>query len=211
MSTRPRVLVLISAAIAAALVASEALAADIVTGSTSFGPQPATAAILYGHTFLDIDPVTSGLQVAGVPGTLLPTDRFYDDYGFTIGGADFSTITASIDLGSVLNIDNLQVRLYQGSLQTTTTGNVGPALMAAWSGLNLVVSGTGPGDVQVISPISLAPGDYVLEVRGNVVGSNGGAYVGLLNLAPVPEPAGVPLALAGFGALALLRGLRRKA
>ena len=47
-------------------------------------------------------------------------------------------------------------------------------------------------------------------MRGNVVGSNGGAYVGLLNLAPVPEAGGVPLALAGLGALGLLRGLRRR-
>ena len=210
MSTRSRGLVLISAMVAAALSTSEVCAADIVTGTTQYGAQPATTALLYGHTFLDIDPVTSGLQVAGVPGTLLPTDRFYDDYGFSIGGSDFSAITATIDLGSVLSIDHLQVRLYQGTLQTTSTGTVGPALMAAWSNLNLVVSGTGPGQVQVISPISLAPGDYVLEVRGNVVGSNGGAYVGMLNLAPVPEAGGVPLSLAGLGALALLRGLRRR-
>jgi PEP-CTERM motif len=210
MSIQSRVVVLLTAAVASAFAASDVLAADIVTVATDLGAQPTPWAIQYGHAFNDLDPIAPGLQLAGVPVALTPTDRFYDDYAFSIGGSNFSSITATIDLASVLDIANLQVRLYQGTLQTASTGTVGPALLAAWSGLNLVVSGSGTGDIQVISPISLAPGDYLLEVRGNVTGSAGGAYAGVMNLAPVPEPAGIPLAFAGLGALAILRRVRRK-
>ena len=176
-------------------------ASDIVTGAQDLGPLSAPVTLTYSHAFNDADPLTAGLQLSGVPGTVLATDTFYDDYAFQVAGSSFSAITATIDLGSVFDISNLQVRLYQGTLQTTTTGVVGPALMAAWSALALTAQGSGSGDVQVIAPINLAPGSYLLEVRGNIVGSSGGSYAGAMNLAPVPEPASVALMLAGFGVL----------
>jgi PEP-CTERM motif len=178
-------------------------AASIVTGAQDFGSLITPVTLGYTHSFNDTDPATPGLQLAGVPDTLLSTDLFYDDYAFTVGGSSFSSITATIDLGSVFNISDLRVRLYQGTLQTTTTGTAGPVLIAAWSGQNLVASGSGTGALQLISPMNLAPGSYVFEVRGNVTGVSGGSYAGVLNFAsPIPEPGALGLLFAGLGVVA---------
>lgn len=189
-----------AAAAALAGVMSAAQAADVVTGATNLGSLSAPVTLTYSHAFNDIDPLTAGLQIAGVPGTLAPTDRFYDDYAFSISGSFASSITATIDLGQLFDISGLEVRLYQGTLQTTTTGPAGPALIQAWQALPLVASGSG-NDVVVINPVALGPGDYLLEVRGYVTGTAGGAYAGVLNLAPIPEPGAIALALAGLGVL----------
>ena len=183
-------------------VALPAQAADIVTRAQDLGTLAVPQALTYGHAFNDLDALAPGLQLAGVPGSVFATDRFYDDYGFTISGSSFSAITATIDLGSVLGITNLQARLYGGTLQTSTTGPVGPALIAAWSALDLIATSGGSGIAQLIAPINLAPGNYVFEVRGNITGRAGGAYAGLLNVAaPIPEPGGLSLLFSGLGAL----------
>ncbi len=59
----------------------------------------------------------------------------------------------------------------------------------------------------VLSPTTLSAGTYVLEVRGNVTGTAGGGYSGVIDLQPVPVPAALPLMLSGLG---LLGGLLRK-
>lgn len=202
----------LSRALAVAAIAGSTLsaqAANVVTGAQDLGTFTAPVTLTYSHAFNDTDLSLAGLQLSGVPGTVFATDTFYDDFGFQIDGSSFSSITATIDLGRSFDIGNLSVRLYRGSLQTTTTGAVGPALMQAWStNLQLAAQGTGSGDVQVIAPIDLSPGSYVLEVRGNILGGNGGSYAGVLNLAPVPEPGTIGLMLAGLGVLGFV-GRRR--
>jgi hypothetical protein len=202
----------LSKALVATALAGSALSAhanNFVTGAQDLGTLASPLTLAYGHAFNDIDPSTAGLQLTGVPGTVLATDTFYDDYAFQVGGSSLSSITATIDLGAVFDISNLQVRLYQGSLQTTTTGPVSSGLMQAWSALTLTALGSGTSNVQVINPVSLAPGSYVLEVRGNITGTSGGVYAGAMNLAPVPEPAAIGLMLAGLGVLGLI-GRRRR-
>ena len=181
-------------------VALPAHAASIVTGIQDLGTLATPISLGYTHSFNDTDPGTAGLQLAGVPNPVFSTDLFYDDYAFVIGGSSFSSITATIDLGTVFDISDLRVRLYQGTLQTTTTGTAGPALIANWSAQNLVSSGSGTGELQLISPINLAPGSYVFEVRGNIIGASGGSYAGVLNFAsPIPEPGSLGLLFAGLG------------
>ncbi len=206
-----RLKALTKALLAAALGASllPAQAADFVTRAQDLGTLVAPVTLSYSHSFNDTDTALAGLQLAELPGsTMTASDVFYEDYAFQIDGSTFNSLTATIDLGSWFDISNLQVRLYQGSLLTTTTGPAGPALVAAWSAQTLTAQSSG-GDVQLIGAINLAPGSYVLEVRGNITGSSGGSYAGVLNLAPVPEPGAIGLMLAGLGMLGFMARRRR--
>lgn len=197
--------------LAAAMFASlmPAHAENYVTRAQDLGSLTAPVTLSYTHSFNDTNTALAGLQLAELPGSsVLPTDFFYDDYAFQIDGSSFNSLTATIDLGTWFDISNLQVRLYQGNLLTTTTGPAGPALVAAWSAQTLTAQSSG-GDVQLIAPINLAPGSYVLEVRGNLTGTSGGSYAGVLNLAPVPEPGAVGMMLAGLGMLGFMVRRRR--
>ena len=120
------------------------------------------------------------------------------------------SLTSTINLGDVAAIDDLQVRLY------SVVGNpVLPVLNApsgnvidAWStAINFSPGMT--GTIDVIPWTTLTAGTYVLEVRGNVTGSAGGSYSGVLNLSPVPLPAALPLLLSGLGFLGA--AVRRRA
>jgi hypothetical protein len=60
--------------------------------------------------------------------------------------------------------------------------------------------------VDVITPHTLTAGTYDLQVRGTT-DTLGGSFSGVLNTAPVPLPAALPLLLSGFG---LLGGMLRR-
>jgi hypothetical protein len=152
------------------------------------GPQSPPVSLTIGNTFLS------------------PQSQFYDDYLFSISPASFDSITTTINLGSMLGINNLQTRLYSG---TVTTTGAPTGLLQAWS-IAIPISGTGyNGSIAVISPVTLSAGNYVLEVRGDVVGSAGGSYAGVLNIAPIPEPGEWALLLIGLGVIGFV-AVRRK-
>lgn len=201
-----------STAIAGACIAGFAASAHATTMGLSFedtaagsinNPSTVTAfsvpgSAFYGNTFSA--PQTS------ITGSPSPGFGFYDDFDFSIPvGASTDSITSTIDLGSLLTISNLQVRLY------SLAGNAPPVLGApqggaieAWS---TPISSNGlSGSVQVLNT-TLAAGTYVLEVRGTATGAAGGSYSGTLQVSPVPLPAALPLVLSGLG---LLGGLARK-
>lgn len=173
-----------------------AQAADVVTQVINLGSPTLPFSTFYGHTFATPLPISS-------------TDRFYDDYAFTVSNASFSSVSATFNLGDLLNVANLSARLFAGTPWAGSTPGTLSAidLQSRWS--STVASGTGTGTYQVVSPTTLALGQYVLEVRGNVTGTFGGSYGGVLNLTPVPESSGALMALAGFGFLGAAR-LRRK-
>lgn len=159
----------------------------------------------YGHTFTA--PTTN---IPGSPGSGY---GFYDDFVFTIAGAATNAITSTIDFAGLLQITNLQVRLYNAAgntfpVLTAPVGcpGVGCTLIDAWS--SPVSYGPTSGTVSVLSNTALGAGTYVLEVRGQVVGASGGSYSGVLNLAPVPVPAAAWLFGTGVLGLAAIR--RRK-
>lgn len=184
-------------------------AADFVTRTQDLGTLVAPVTLSYSHSFNDTNLSLAGLQLAELPGsTLLSTDRFYDTYAFRVDGSTFNSLTATIDLGSWFDISNLQVRLYRGDPLTTITGPLDPNLLLAWTSQTLTAQSTG-GDVQVIVPTDLDAGSYVLQVRGNITGTYGGSYAGVLNLAPVPEPGAVGMMLAGFGLLGFMARRRQ--
>jgi hypothetical protein len=204
MHIRNRLLPRAAAAGALAFTIASAQAADVVTGATNLGTLTAPVTLTFGHAFNDTNPALAGLQLAGVPGTLLASDTFYDDYAFTVGASFANALAATLDLGALLDIDNLQLRLYQGTLQTTTTGPISPAdLVLRWTA-PVSATGTGTGEMQIIDALPLAAGNYVLEVRGNITGTHGGSYAGVMNFAPIPEPGAMGMLLAGLGLLGFL-------
>ncbi len=136
-----------------------------------------------------------------------PQNQFYDDYLFSISPSSVDSIASTISLGSLFGINNLQTRLYSG---TVTTTGVPSGLLEAWS-TAIQITGTGyTGTMAVISPITLGAGNYILEVRGDVVGTSGGSYAGSLNISPVPEAAEWLLMLIGLAIVGFVAVRRRQ-
>lgn len=132
---------------------------------------------------------------------------FQDSYRFTIGsGASGDTMVASLGLGDTFDISNLQFRLYE--VPTPTTAPVVPGLPP---GSTLIQAWTGPsaGSNQVQATFSdIQAGTYILDIAGIASGTDGGTYVGQLNVNPVPLPGSLALLLSGLIALAGVGRLR---
>ena len=165
------------------------------TGPGTINSPLVPSSLNYGNSF------TASTTV--IPSSPSPGWGFYDDYLFTISGATANAISTTIDLGSVLQISNLQQRLFNYSGNTTPTLGVPVGgVIDAWT------SPIGSyGTVTVLPTTVLAPGTYVLQTRGNVTGSSGGSYAGTLNLTAVPVPAAAWLLGSGLIGLA---GIARK-
>jgi hypothetical protein len=128
---------------------------------------------------------------------------FQDSYQFTVGSsASGDTLLASLSLGTLFNITNLQFRLYQvasGTTQPIVGGlPAGSTLVTAWMGL-------APGDNSMTASFSgIQSGTYMLDVAGIASGTSGGSYIGSVDLQPVPLPAALWLMLSGLGGLGAL-------
>ena len=137
-------------------------------------------------------------------------DTFLEDYGFSIGnGGSFSSAVVTFDLNSVLGMSGLTVTLLQG---TPWSGAVPADLTSnqiAARDASILATGTGPAMNSVINDMTLTQGNYVVEVSGQVTGTAGGSYGGVFNVAAVPEPTGLALAIAGLGLIALRRRAER--
>jgi hypothetical protein len=167
------------------------------SGSGANTSLPVPGSYTYADTF------GAGSGVTPVSGTPY---GFFDDYLFTITGATADSITSTINLGNTLSISGLQVGLfsYVNGQTLPVYGTTLPPGSVQVDGWSTPINGNGTtGTVNVIPPTMLPSGSYVLEVLGTVSGSAGGSYSGVLNLAPVPLPAALPLLLSGLGALGL--------
>lgn len=154
----------------------------------------------YAHTFTaptPIIPETVGLSVS-VPAGF----GFYDDFLFTIPSASTNSITSTIGFSNILNIDNLQVRIYNAATNSPlpVLGTPNGTVLEGWT--TLVAPGS---SISIVAPNNLNAGTYVLEVRGTVTGSAGGSYSGVLNVAPVPLPAALWLFGSAVGGMLTLR------
>jgi PEP-CTERM motif len=159
--------------------ATAAANADTITNLT-IGPLPTS--VIYGNTFAS---ASTGVT-------------FFDDYIFTIPNGSVNSVTSSINLDSILGLNNLQARLYTGNAHYTGPAAPG-TLMSAW-GTTVNYSPTVSATTVVLNPLLLNAGTYTLQIRGTVVGTAGGSYSGVLNLAPpVPEPETYAMMIAGLG------------
>lgn len=129
--------------------------------------------------------------------------EFYDDWVFTVTGSLANAVSSSINLGTLLGISNLSARLYSYT-SLPQIGPVGSTLVEAW-GTPFSCGAGCTGETVVLPNVVLAPGTYVLEIRGLVSGSVSGSYGGALNLAPVPVPGAVWLLGSALTALGWLR------
>ncbi len=202
-------------AVAASLLCAPASAALVVTKASDLGLLGAPITLAIGTAFNDGNPAMPGIQLSGGAGTLLPADTFYEGYGFQIDGAAFGSIAASLNLGGVFQLSNLQLNLYEGTLGSAAPGPLGAGVTSPWASTALIATGVANGNAQEISFVELPAGDYVLEITGNIAGTSGGSYAGTISLHPLAPPEVLPvpepesIGLVALGLLSLL-GLRRR-
>jgi hypothetical protein len=161
------------------------------TGAQTVLPNP--TAIAFANSY--------SAATVGIPGTGY---GFYDDYIFSIPTeAKVSSVATTLGFGGTFNISDLQERLFKFD------GNALPVLGTPVGGstdsFGLPIGLQGA--LSILPNTILAAGTYVLQIRGNVTGSAGGSYAGMLSLVPVPLPAALPMLLAG---LAVLGGVARR-
>jgi len=164
---------------------------------------------IFGYEDLGLQSASSSGGI--ISGSSYPTGytgaSFYDDFLIQITNSQGSSIAGTINLNvpgdsaPLFDITNFEARLYPytGAAPTApTVGSVAGAL-DFWS-VSVTIDGTSETVVDLPSTF-LPMGSYVLELRGNVTGTQGGGYVGALQLTPVPLPAALPLLLSGLGLL----------
>jgi hypothetical protein len=128
---------------------------------------------------------------------------FQDTYKFSVNqAASGDALTVSLNLNvagtAEFDISNLQFRLYEVASNAVQPGlgiPTGSTLITAWTG----APGPSTGASIQSNFSGIQAGTYFLDIAGTADGSNGGTYVGQLNLAPVPLPAALPLLLSGLG------------
>lgn len=129
---------------------------------------------------------------------------FYDDYLFRVDSGSLSAIIMTLNSGSAA-IGDLEARLYE--VDPGEVANDSPVLgVPAGSTIGGWSQASAAGTLTLAR--SLDGGLYSLQVRGNVIGSSGGTYSGVIDYSPVPLPASLPLLMGGC-ALMVLMGRQR--
>lgn len=174
--------------------------ASVLAGSGTINAVGTTSSNTYAHTFTQ-----PTLTIPGTVGisTLVPAGfGFYDDFLFTVPDASANSIASTIGLSNILGINDLQVRLYSANQSTPlpVLGTPNGTVIEGWT--TLIAPGS---SISIISPSNLSAGTYVLEIRGNVVGSAGGSYSGVLNVSSVPVPGALWLFGSAVGAMVTMR------
>jgi hypothetical protein len=172
---------------------------NVTTGGGANTVLPVPGSDFYGNTF-----AAPTLNFASPPAAA--AYGFYDDFIFTIPvGAGSNSVTSSISIPGALEITGLQSRLFAlplGYVPGSTVGIGCPGgCVAAWGTTVAAANVT----YTVLNPITLGPGSYVLQIRGDATGAFGGSYSGVLNLTAVPVPAALWLFGSAVGGLGLLR------
>lgn len=182
--TRATVALLCLSSAVAAAQAQAVASKQVNLGSLS------TASLSYGNSFT----VDAGIVSSAGGNSFAQAATFYDRYLFSVPEASYSSFTASLDLGNFFAIQGLQARLYSGTpvAPGTPVASGGGTMLQVWSSAQNNPGSTvavGTGAFNMINLSTLAAGSYTLEVRGQVTGTAGGSYAGVVNVAAaVPEP-----------------------
>jgi hypothetical protein len=129
--------------------------------------------------------------------------NFQDDYFFSTTGATIGATSIAFQT----DLSDLQARLISASGVSATDGQVlvgGSSVLTILSGWTTYTAGA--EDFTVILPGAVAPGNYILQVRGE--SSTPGSYAGTVTFTPVPLPPSLPLLLLSLAGACWLLGRR---
>lgn len=171
--------------------------------SDIFGPGADSMLTTPGiYSYSDLGLLSASSTGGVIPGSAYPAGydgaSFYDAFLIDITASQGSSISSTINLGAIYQITDFQERLYP-YLGTAPTVGQAPGAIDFWT--TAVDLGRSSGTVAELPATVLMPGEYVLEVRGDVTGTSGGSFSGTLQLSPVPLPDTLPLLLSGLGFL----------
>ncbi|MEJ6007984.1 PEP-CTERM sorting domain-containing protein [Paucibacter sp. AS339] len=147
---------------------------------------------------LDLLPGITGFNFSGSTGSYsaIKSDKDFFYAAFLIRSTAAIAESITTTLNNVTGVSELSERIYAYSGTFLGDAKAGPDIIQAWSS-QLSVAGT---SIAIIQPVSLPPGDYVLEIRGR----NTGNFGGTLSMSPVPEPSQGALFLAGLAVMGLM-------
>jgi hypothetical protein len=168
----------------------------VIDKTTALGTLAAPNTFNYGNSF-------GGSSPAAVVGS---TGSFYDDITFTVAASTADSITSTINLGSLIGINNLSARIFSGS--GPYTGTAGSVMDLGW-GTSVSYAPGVTGTTVVIAPLTLNAGTYTLEVAGTVASGGVGSYAGVLNISAIPEAGTLGLMCAGLVLVGVIVARRR--
>ncbi|MFL6697809.1 MAG: FxDxF family PEP-CTERM protein [Vitreoscilla sp.] len=182
-------------ALATAFAAFAITGAQAATEGTLFKLDPTTEGVpgVFTETYL----ISSiGPDIGGAVPTRTAGDVFFDDYLLEINdtqNVSFFAQANAIKSGRKF-IPGVS---FTGFVLTDLTGSTvfGPSDFDAESGF-------------LSAEWTLGSGTYDLEITGTI-SANGGNYSGEVDTAPVPEPTGLALMMAGLGAITMLARRRK--
>jgi hypothetical protein len=146
----------------------------------------ALAAASMGGAFAATYPIGT-LPIAPLTYNNVPSvaaGSFTDLYTFVFpaGGVMGSAAVVSIDIGTVLDINSMQLALLDSAATVLVSGAV--------------------GESSFLTNVAMTPGNaYSFRVTGTAAGSSGGTYAFLASASPVPEPSTLAIFAAGLAAV----------
>jgi hypothetical protein len=160
--------------------------------------------------------VPSSLNYGASFNSLESQTTFWDNYIFSMNGADANSVTVSINTANFLGLGDLSARLLVGDNRTTAASStlaLGSVLAENW-GSSIILAPSLSQSTVLLNTTTLSSGTYTLQIRGTVTGAFGGSYAGVLNLSSpvtasnVPETDTYAMLIAGLGVMGLVS--RRK-